>query len=139
MRDIMLIVHFIGVAMFVGTGFAFMFLEIGNSKLEKSESVKFTLRTFALSRMGHIGLFLLLISGFYLITPFWQSLGSNLLLIVKLVLVLILSLVIGIMASLSKKALKGDTEKYLKKLEGYSKISFILSLAIVVLAVLVFH
>lgn len=140
MRDTMLIIHFIGIAMFIGTGFAFMFLEIANSKTkEKEEALRFTLKTFALSKMGHIGLALLLLSGFYLMNPYWSNLTYIPLLLAKLILVAVLAIVIGIIASLAKKAKKGNAEMHLKKLEIFSKISFILGIAIVILAVLAFH
>ena len=56
MRDIMLIIHFIGLAMGLGTSLAFMFLGIASSKMEKKDAEQFTLKTLVLSRMGHIGL-----------------------------------------------------------------------------------
>ena len=139
MRDIMLIVHFIGVAMFLGTGFAYMILEIANSKLEKDERRNFSLRILPLSKMGHIGLALLIISGGYLMSPYWQILPNLPWLIVKLCLVALLTIVISIMAVYSRKAKKGDTERYLKKIEPYSTVAFILGLAIVIIAAVVFH
>jgi uncharacterized membrane protein len=135
----MLILHFIGLAMGLGTSFAFMFLGIAASKMEKTESEKFRLNSFAISRMGHIGLTLLIISGGYLMTPYWSSLSSSPLLIAKLVLVLLLAALIGIISSKAKKAKKGDAEIQLKKMEPLGKIAMITALTIVVLAVYVFH
>lgn len=100
----MLIIHFIGLAMGIGTSFAFMFLGITSSKIENKERIKFSLNTFALSKMGHIGLTLLIISGVYLIIPYWGNLTENPLLILKLILVLILDALIGIIPSTAKKA-----------------------------------
>lgn len=139
MRDIMLILHFIGLAMGLGTSFAFMFLGIAASKMEKTESEKFRLNSFAISRMGHIGLTLLIISGGYLMTPYWSSLSSSPLLIAKLVLVLLLAALIGIISSKAKKAKKGDAEIHFKKMEPLGKIAMITALTIVVLAVYAFH
>ena len=73
MREEMLVVHLVGLIMGVGTSFSFIFLGIAGSKLEKEERLKFALNTFPLARMGHIGLTLLIISGGYLMTPFWGS------------------------------------------------------------------
>ncbi len=77
MREAMLIVHFIGLAMGIGTSFAFLFLGIASSKMEQNEGQKFTLNTFALAKMGHVGLALLIISGGYLMTPYWESLANT--------------------------------------------------------------
>lgn len=139
MREIMLIVHFIGLAMGIGTSFAFMFLGIASAKMEEKEAMKFRLNTFALSKMGQIGLTLLVLSGLYLMTPYWASLGANPLLITKLVLVLMLGALIGIISSIVKKAKKGDAEAQLKKVEPLGKLALLTGLAIVIIAVYVFR
>lgn len=139
MRDIMLIVHFIGLAMGVGTSFAFMFLGIAASKMDKTEGQKFTINTFALSRMGHIGLGLLIISGGYLMTPYWSILPSMPLLIIKLVLVLLLIVLIGIITTAAGKVKKGETGTNMTKIRPLGQINLIIGLAIIMLAVYVFH
>jgi uncharacterized membrane protein len=135
----MLIVHFLGLAMGLGSSFAFMFLGIAGSKMEKEEGKKFALNTFAMSSMGHIGLTLLIVSGFYLITPFWGALAAMPMLIAKLALVLALTVSIIIMSVYSRRAKKGDTEAHLKKIENLGKVSLLTGIAIVVLAVLIFR
>jgi uncharacterized membrane protein len=134
----MLILHFIGLAMGLGTSFGFMFLGMAASKMNPDEAGKFRMQTFVLSRMGHIGLTLLIISGGYLMTPFWSVLGNSPLLIVKLILVVVLAALIGIISGKVRKAKQGDVRK-LDGLEALGKISLLLGVIIVVLAVLVFH
>lgn len=139
MRDIMLILHFIGLAMGLGTSFGFMFLGIAGGKMEKEERIKFQLNSMALSRMGQIGLILLIISGVALMPPFWSMLPSSPVLIAKLVLVLVLSALVGIIAPIAKKAHQGEAEAQLKKIEPLGKIALLVGVAIVVLAVYFFH
>lgn len=139
MRDVMLIVHFIGLAMGLGTSIALMFLGIASSKMEEKEAQTFRLNTFALTKMGNIGIVLLIISGGYLMTPYWTILFATPLLIAKLVLVLALAAFIGIIGSFAKKAKKGDAEKFLKKIEPLGKLALLTALTIVVLAVFIFH
>src|SRR5690554_7083077 len=74
MRDIMLILHFIGLAMGLGTAFAHAFLGFSASKLSKDDAIKLKSNTQILGKMGNIGLVLLLVSGVYLILPYWYSL-----------------------------------------------------------------
>lgn len=138
MRTAMLIVHFLGLAMGVGASFGSFFLRMAGSKMEKEERKKFALNTFALSRMGHIGLTMLIISGFYLITPFWGSLASMPLLVAKLVLVLTLTVSVSVSTIYAKRAKKGDTMANLKRLAALGKMSLLTGIAIVVLAVLIF-
>jgi uncharacterized membrane protein len=139
MRDAMLTIHLIGLAMGLGTSLAFMFLGIASSKMKKEEGLNFTLKTFALSKMGYIGIFLLVISGGYLMTPHWKTLADTPLLIAKLSLVLALIIELLIIHSFVAKAKKGDTETNLKKIKTFGRISLITTLIIVILAVSVFH
>lgn len=136
----MLILHFIGLAMGIGTSFAFLFLKMAAAKLPLTERGQFMLRTLPVARMGHIGLGLLILSGGYLMTPYWGSLGQTPLLIAKLTLVLVLIVVIGIVTGISKKArTAADPVPHLKKIGGLGPVSMIIALLIVICAVYVFH
>lgn len=139
MRETLLIIHFIGLAMGLGTSFAHMFLGIASAKMEKEEALKFQIQTLALSRMGHIGLALLVVSGLALMTPHWESLLEMPLLIVKLVLVVVLGALIGMIGARAKKAQQGDAEMHFKKIEPLGKLTMLTALIIVVLAVIVFR
>jgi uncharacterized membrane protein len=135
----MLILHFIGLTMGLGTSFAHAFLGSPISKMDKEEGIKFRLQVMVLSRMGHVGITLLIVSGVYLNSPFWSTLPDNPLLILKLVLVLILVILILLIGKNARKALEGDAEKNLKKIEPLGKLTLIIGVAIVILAVFVFH
>ena len=139
MRDILLILHFIGLTMGLGTSFGFMFLGIAGGKMEKQDRIKFQLKTMALSRMGHIGITLLIITGGALMTPYWRILPSSPVLIAKLVLVLVLAVLIGIITVIGKKARQGEPEAQFRKIELLGKISLLTGVAIVALAVYFFH
>ncbi|RAV97805.1 hypothetical protein DQQ10_26910 [Pseudochryseolinea flava] len=135
----MLFFHFIGITMGLGTSFAHAFLGIAAAKMSTEEAAKFRMHTLVLGKMGHVGLALLLVSGFYLITPYWKSLADMPLLIVKLVLVLTLIILIVIITRASKKAQQGDAEGQLKKMAAVGKLTLIVALAIVGVAIAVFH
>ncbi|MBR9919246.1 MAG: hypothetical protein GYB31_00300 [Bacteroidetes bacterium] len=140
MRDAMLITHFIGLAMGVGVSFAFMFLGIASSKMAPEEGEKFMANAYSISTMGHIGLGLLILSGGYLMTPYWKILGEMPLLITKLVLVLVLAALIGIMSARVRRAKNGgDLSATLKSVRPMGQISLLISLTIIVLAVSIFH
>jgi len=139
MREPMLILHFIGLTMGLGTSFAHAFLGIAAAKMSTDEVAKFRMQTMVLSRMGHVGLALLIISGLYLLTPFWSILPSSPLLIAKLVLVAALTVLISLIGVFTKRAQKADPEEQLKKMENLGKMTLIIGLAIVVLAVYIFH
>ena len=139
MREAMLIIHFLGLAMGLGTSFAFMFLGIKGSKLDKEEGRKFALNTSVLGTMGHIGLTMLIISGLYLMTPFWKTLNARSLLIVKLILVLVLTITIVLSSVYSNRVKKGGAASNLRKISVLGKVSLLTAISIVLLAVLSFH
>lgn len=139
MREIMLIVHFLGLAMGLGTSIGFIFLGKAASKLEQEERLKFAVNSFALGRMGQIGIGLLVLSGLYLMTSFWSILPSNFLLQLKLILVLLLIIFLVIIAITIDIAIRSDTKTYMKKIQIMSRIALFLALTIVVLAVYIFH
>ncbi len=139
MREVMLIIHFIGLAMGLGTSIGFIFLGIAASKMEKEEARKFGLNAFAMSKMGQIGLVLLVISGLYLMTPFWKTLPVMPLLIVKLILVVVLIALITFMAFAMKKAKNGDLVAQQKTIPTLGRIAMLTVLIILTLAVFIFH
>ncbi len=139
MRELMLIIHFTGLAMALGTGFANLFLGITASKLEPAERGSFMSKTMILGRMGQIGLGLLLLSGFYLATPFWSVIGSMPLFITKLVLVSLLVIVVIMISSIASKAAKQSNPALLAKIKPLGIVTFLLGITIVIFAVLSFH
>src|SRR5690606_1410217 len=139
MRETALILHFIGLTMGLGTSFAHASLDRIISKMDKEEAIKFRLQAMTLSRMGYIGIALLIISGVYLILPYWSTLPSNPLLILKLVLVLILVILIMLIGRGAKEAFKGNAEKNLKKIEPMGKLTLLIGITIVALAVFIFR
>lgn len=138
MRDVMLITHFIGLAMGLGTSFAMLFLGMAASKMEPEERGKFMINASHVTKMGQIGILLLFLSGGYMMTPYWSQLSALPTLVAKLVLFLVLGGLLGVMTSKLKKAKNGDMSQLLaiKKMGPYTLLT---SIAIVILAVYTFH
>ena len=139
MRDLMLIVHFIGLAMALGTGFANMFLGSAAAKTEPAERGPFMSKTMVLVRMGQIGLGLLLISGFYMITPYWGSLMEMPLLMAKLGLVLAIAILVTVISLRVKKSQKEGNPALLMTIKPLGMANFFIAITVVILAVLIFH
>lgn len=138
MREFMLVLHFLGLAMSVGVGIVFLFLDNAAGKMEKNEAGKFLGGSYRVVMMGHIGLTVSIISGGYLMTPFWGTLGEMPMLIAKLVLVVIMLVVISLVTVANRKARQGD-QAQIRKMVNWGRISLVTGLAIVILAVLVFR
>ena len=139
MRELMLILHFLGLTMGLGTSFAHAFLDKLISRMEPGEAVKFRLQVMVLSQMGYVGIVLLIVSGIYLVIPYWPTIGSNPLLIIKLFLVFVLSTLIILIGRGTRKAQQGNAEGHLKKIEPLGKLTLLIGVTIVVLAVSIFH
>ncbi len=139
MREPVLILHFIGLAMGLGSSLAFLFLGIAAGKMEPAKRAGSLLNAFPIARMGQFGLLLLVLTGGYMMTPYWGILSTTPLLIAKLTLVLVLGAVVGINSSFARKARQGNAEAYMPRMVMLGRIALLTSMTIVVLAVLVFH
>jgi len=123
----------------LGTGFAHAFLGSITARMQPEEAIKFRLNSLVLSKMGHIGIALLLISGLYLVTPFWKVLPSYPLLVLKFALVIVLIILISLIGIAAKKAKNGDAARQLEKMGQLGKLTLLTGIAIVVIAVFIFH
>lgn len=139
MRELLLVTHFIGLAMALGAGFANLFLGTVASKLEPAERGSFMSKIMILGRMGQTGLGLLLLSGLGLITPYWKVLGEMPTLIAKLSLVALLIILVSTISVIISKAQRERNPALLMKLKPLGMVNFLIGITIVILAVLTFH
>jgi uncharacterized membrane protein len=70
---------------------------------------------------------------------YWAALTSTPLLMAKLALVVILAALIGMISARSRRAIATNSDADLKKIEPLGKITLPIGIAIIILAVLVFH
>lgn len=141
MYDFLLILHFLGLALGVGTSFAMLTLGIATKDLAGDDRVKFFQRASLLSKNGSIGLTLLILSGvgFLLARGFgtvfaWGGGAFH----TKLLLVVILSGCLGYSQVLTKRMRQGDTSA-MAKLPKLGRVMLLLSVGIVICAVVAFH
>lgn len=134
--------HFLGLALGVGTAFASISLAAAARQLAPEERTKFLLRAGALRKNGSYGLALLLLSGLGILLlrgpgEVMRSAGGAFHL--KLTLVVILCGVFGYTQSVAKKVRLAGGGPLMAKLPGLGLVSLGLSLAIVASAVAAFH
>jgi uncharacterized membrane protein len=137
----LLITHFIGLAMGVGTGFAAMALGRASQDLAPPERMQFMLRASAIRINGSVGLLLLLLSGLGMLfyrgvreTLAWGGGAFH----AKLTLFVVLIGVFGYMQVLQKKARVEQSASALAKIPKIAGVMLILNVSIVVTAVLAF-
>jgi len=138
----LLFLHFIGLALGVGTSFAMMTLGASTKDMNADERAKFMLRAGVLSKNGSSGLGLLLLSGiamFILRGPAAVMAWGGPAFHAKLTLVVILCGVFGYMQVLLKKIRKAGGGPLMAKLPKISLGMLILSVAIVLSATIAFQ
>ncbi len=138
MREPMLIIHLISVATFVGAALSSFILNKVANKQESSTKLSIKSALLSLNYLGKTGLTLLIITGGYLMTPYWPALGQMPLLIAKLSVVVILLVVLVMLSIKAKKAKKEKTESAFIPLDKLNALNLFLGIAVIALAVLVF-
>jgi uncharacterized membrane protein len=140
MHKALLITHFLGLALGLGTGFSMFTLGLATSDMPPAERTAFMRRAMALSRNGSIGLLLLLVSGVGLVVTYGvaavMAWGGGMF-HVKLTLVVILMSVFGYMQVLIRQA-RGGATAAAARIPLASRTILLLSIAIVIVAVLAF-
>jgi hypothetical protein len=142
MYAVLLFLHFIGLGLGVGTGFANLTLGISLRNLPPEERAAVFLKTVAIAKNGSIGLALLILTGIgmtaYRGVPETFAWGGGAF-HAKLTLVLVFCGVYGYLQMLLKRVKKEGGGPTMAKLPKLGQILILLSLGIVGCAVAAFH
>jgi len=138
----LLFLHFVGLALGVGSGFASLTLSVTNKDLPPAERVAFFLKLRGLSQNGSYGLLLLLATGFGMMfvrgireTFAWGGPAFH----AKLTLVVVLIGVFGYQQVLMKRARDAGGGPLMATIPVVGRVLLALSLGIILTAVLAFH
>ena len=139
---VLLMLHFVGLALGVGASFASFALRKASAELEPPERTKFALRAMVVAKNGSYGLALLLLTGLGML--FMRGPGAVLAaggpaFHAKLTLVVILCGVVGYSQVLGKRAREAGGGPALAKVPAVSNAILLLGVAIIVSAVLAFQ
>jgi hypothetical protein len=142
MYDLLKILHFVGLSLALGTGFANVRLGMASADMDMESRTKFFLRAFALSKNGSIGLLLLIISGIAMlfargVHAMFQLGGPTF--HVKLALVVVLMGLLGRLQVLIKRAREAQGGPAMAKIPGVGRAMLITGVLVVIFAVLSFH
>ena len=139
---VLLTIHFLALALGVGTSFAMVTLGIASASLEPAERRAFMLRAMAVSKNGSIGFLLLVLSGLgmlFLRGPASVFAAGGPAFHAKLTLVVIMAGVLGYSQVLRKRARVAGDAKAMAALPKVGAALLLLSIAIVVAAVIAFQ
>lgn len=142
MLDLWLILHFLGVALGVGTGFAMLTLGLSTKDMPPADRGAFMRRASVIGLNGSIGLALLIGSGVGLlltrgvdVVMAWGGMWFH----IKLTLVVVLIGVFGYMQVLVRQARSADGVAAAARIPLISRIMLLVAVSIVISAVLAFH
>ncbi|HUR19814.1 MAG TPA: hypothetical protein VMZ90_03345 [Vicinamibacterales bacterium] len=142
MLDLWLILHFLGVALGVGTGFAMMTLGISTKDLPPADRGAFMRRASVIGLNGSIGLALLLGSGIGLlltrgvdVVMAWGGKWFH----IKLTLVVILIGIFGYMQVLVRQSRSADGAAAAARIPLISRLMLLVAVSVIISAVLAFH
>jgi len=139
---VLLMLHFVGLALGVGASFALFTLRQAGARLSPEERTKFILGTLSVSKNGSYGLVLLLVTGlgmFFMRGPGAVMAAGGPAFHAKLTLVVILCGVVGYSQALGKRVREAGGGPALAKLPAVSNAVLLLGVAIVIAAVIAFQ
>jgi uncharacterized membrane protein len=135
----LLVLHFLGMAMGLATGFGNMVMGAVMAKASPEERKGLMKYPPVLARVGDIGLVLLWLTGLSLVFLKWGGFGNMPgLFHAKLTAVVLMTLTIGYIHSQAKRGFAGDMGA-LGRMQIAGKITFLLAVTAVVLAVWTFN
>jgi len=142
MQDFFLIIHFIGLALGVGTSFAMMRLGMATKTLSPEERGQFYKHAMSLSKNGSLGLILLIVSGLCMlftrgVSTVFAAGGPAF--HVKLTLVLVMVVFFGFSQVLIKRIREKRDPAAMVTMAKLGPAMLLTGLGIVVCAVLAFH
>jgi uncharacterized membrane protein len=142
MQDSLLIIHFLGLALGVGTSFAMLRLGIATKHLAPAERAGFMKHAMSLSKNGSLGLGLLIVSGLAMLftrgvsTVFASGGGAF---HAKLTLVVLFVGAFGYSQVLIKRMREKQDAAAVGMMAKLGPVMLFLSVSIVICAVLAFH
>lgn len=140
MYTLMLFLHFIGLALGVGTSFAMLAIGLSMRNIPPAERGLFFQRASVITKNGSIGLSLLVLSGLGMLAlrpGLFTAAGG--VFHAKLAVVVVLLAAVGYMQVLMRRARREGGGPAAALLPKISRVGLLLSVVIVALAVIAFH
>ncbi len=141
MDKLMFVIHIVGVALAVGTGFAILALKMGSADMEKAEREPYMLRGFVVTNIGALGIAFVLVSG---VVMFFQDAEALMqkagpFLWVKLVVFVLYLIVFAILRLRVSKARVTNGGPLMIHMSKFVIVMNVLSIILIVSSVLAFH
>lgn len=138
-NKILLMLHFIGLAMGLAVPFANIVMVAVMAKAQPAERPVLGRFPLAMSKIGKIGLVILWATGITMVFTRWSGFGTlPHTFFIKLTAVVLLTITVGYLSYLETRVKKGDAAA-LVRIQHVGKIAFALGITAVIFAVLTFN
>ncbi len=139
MKDAFLLLHFLGLVIGTGAGFAVFVISYLAPKFPAAGRREVLIKLFPLRYISYFGLLLLILSGGALIGPLWPHVEQLSWFVSKMVFVAVI-VAASILGAFQMHRAQRSADNNAFKLLGYAgKVSFVSSLIVVACAVFTFH
>lgn len=135
----MLILHFLGLALSLGSMITFLVMRRNCSKVNNSEADYLLLSTRSVLRLSHIGLGIMFITGGALMTPYWSTLAHMPLLHIKFTIFILWYATIIALSIYTKKVRNSDMKLCNPRIGFLSFVSVLFGILAISMAVLQFN
>lgn len=139
MRISMLILHFLGLALSMGSMITFLVMRRSCSKVTSSESEHLLNNTKSVLKLSHIGLGIMFITGGALMTPYWSALAQMPLLHIKFTIFVLWYATLIALSVYIRKARRSELKLCNPRIGFLSYISILFGLLAISMAVLQFQ
>ena len=139
MKEIMLIIHFLGLVMTLGSVGSFLLIRKNSSQVNGYEYTRDLGIIKKFLKYAYIGIGVMILSGGYLMPPYWATFGAHPMIHVKMTLVVLWLLALIILGLVLRSAIRNENTAYNIRIGFYSTLSVVLGVAVVVSAVFSFH
>ena len=139
MKDIMLVFHELGLVLTIGSSLFFLIIKNNLRTIQSLDADKFYSISSRFRVMTYIGFGVMILSGGYLMTPYWSTFGSFPMIHIKVTIVLIWLLSMMILGMSSKRIKQNSPNKYFSRLVMMNTLSVIFGVFTVIIATLSFH
>ncbi len=139
MKSFMLVLHFFGLVLSLGSMVTFLLMRRSCSKVSSSEAEFLLMSVKKFLRLSHIGLGIMFLTGGYLMTPYWKVLGTMPLLHIKFTVFLLWYFTLIALTVFTRRAMKSQIRLWDPRIGFLSLMSVTFGVIAVSMAVLQFQ
>jgi len=139
MKEVMLIIHELGLVITIGSSLFFLIIKNSLKLAFDQDAVAFQKISSKFRKSTYLGLLIMIISGGYLMTPYWAHFAQMPMIHIKMTIVIIWLLTLAVLGMTTKSVKQKSHEKYFSRLVLIHILSVLYGILVVIIATISFH